>query len=342
MYCGRACAFWTLAVVSVLTLPAGGQSVISTRSGVVYFFEGTVYLGDQLLEFHPGKFSSVPQGAELRTGEGRAEVLLTPGVFVRMGERSTIRMIANELSDTRVELLAGSAVVDSAQPSPGTSVALLYKTWSIRSLEPGAYRIDSDPPRLSVLRGKVQVSAGNKEEALSVAQGMYVPLAPVLVPDRSIDEPNDALSLWAEGRQQSISADNAIAANIQDPASMSTTNSGFDSFTYFPTLGLPSYGSGLYNVYSSLGAYQPGFTSIYLPGYTYLPLLVGSGWGGFPTLLRSSYAAGRPIVPPHAPIAHPIVARPVFLHPTPVSPVSPHPIPLSPVSRGGTHASVHR
>ena len=64
-------------------------------------------------------------------------MLLTPGVFVRIGEWSTIRMIANQLSDTRVELLAGSAVVDSAEPSSGTSVTLIYKNWSVRFLEQG-------------------------------------------------------------------------------------------------------------------------------------------------------------------------------------------------------------
>src|SRR5271167_2991240 len=157
MFYGRTSAFWTLAVVTVLTLPADGQSVISTRSGTVHFFEGAVYLGDQPLESHPGKFSSVPQGAELRTAEGRAEVLLTPGVFVRIGERSTIRMVANALSDTRVELLAGSAVVDSAGPSPGTSVTLIYRNWNVRFLEEGVYRIDSDPPRLCVPQGKAEV-----------------------------------------------------------------------------------------------------------------------------------------------------------------------------------------
>ena len=158
-------------VVTVLTPPADGQSVISTRSGIVHFFEGAVYLGDQPLESHPGKFSSVPQGAELRTAEGRAEVLLTPDVFVRIGERSTIRMVANDLSDTRVELLAGSAVVDSAEPSSGTSVTLIYRNWNVRFFERGVYRIDSDPPRLWVLQGEAEVSAnGNPGRAIGWAR----------------------------------------------------------------------------------------------------------------------------------------------------------------------------
>jgi ferric-dicitrate binding protein FerR (iron transport regulator) len=132
MFYRSVCAF-SLSAITLLTLPVQAQSVISTHSGIVYFFEGSVYLGDQVLQPHPGKFSSVPPGAELRTAEGRAEVLLTPGVFVRIGARSAIRMVANELSDTRVELLAGSALVDSAEPNSGTSVTLIYKNWSVLS-----------------------------------------------------------------------------------------------------------------------------------------------------------------------------------------------------------------
>src|SRR5450755_3525908 len=199
MVCGRAFAFSILAALSFLAPPAVGQSVISTHSGVIHFFEGAVYVGDQPLESHPGKFPSVPQGAELRTAEGRAEVLLTPGVFIRVG------------------LLAGSAIVDSAEPGPGTSVTLLFRNWSVHSSEQGVYRIDSDPPRLSVFQGKAKVSAGNKEDAQLVGPGMDVPFAPVLVPTRSARPPHDTLSQWAEGRQQSIFADNTIAANIQDP-----------------------------------------------------------------------------------------------------------------------------
>jgi hypothetical protein len=46
-------------------------------------------------------------------------------------------MVANELSDTRVELLAGSAVVDSAEPSSGTSVTLIYRNWNVHFFERG-------------------------------------------------------------------------------------------------------------------------------------------------------------------------------------------------------------
>ena len=104
----------TVLAAVVLALPAVGQSVISTRSGVVYYFDGSVYLENQPLESHIGKFPSVPQGAELRTAQGHAEVELTPGVFLRMGDNSSIRMLSNDLANTRVELQTGSAIVDSS------------------------------------------------------------------------------------------------------------------------------------------------------------------------------------------------------------------------------------
>src|SRR5579863_7291246 len=115
MSSGPACSLLKLAMFAAAVLPVGAQSVISTHSGLIHFFEGEVYLGDQSLESHLGRFPSMPQGAELRTAEGRAEVLLTPGVFLRMGDRSAIRMVANDLADTQVELETGSAIVDSGE-----------------------------------------------------------------------------------------------------------------------------------------------------------------------------------------------------------------------------------
>src|SRR5271168_2923137 len=137
-----------LSAFLALAVTAAGQSVISTRSGVVHFFEGSVTVAGRPLELHAGKFSMIPEGAELRTAKGRAEVLLTPGVILRVGEQTAIRLASNALADTRVELLEGSAMLDSEEISPGTSVTLAYQEWNVKFLQRGAYRIDSDPPRL--------------------------------------------------------------------------------------------------------------------------------------------------------------------------------------------------
>jgi hypothetical protein len=346
MFYRSVCGFW-LSAITLLTLPVQAQSVISTHSGIVYFFEGSVYLGDQVLQLHPGKFSSVPPGAELRTAEGRAEVLLTPGVFVRIGARSAIRMVANELSDTRVELLAGSALVDSAEPNSGTSVTLIYKNWSVRFLEQGVYRIDTDPPRLSILQGKAQVSAGTDKD-VTVGRGMNLPFASVLVPQPSTDWPQDALSAWAEGRQQSIAADDAIAGNIQDPASLNASDSSLDSFTYFPMLGLTSLRT-LSSTYSSVYLSQPGFNSIYLPGYTFLPFLVGLRVGGLPPTGFPWYPRPGPVFPVHprpVPVfpvhPRPVPVFPVHPRPVPVLPVNPHPIGVHRAPPVGVHGGFHR
>jgi hypothetical protein len=272
---GRACAFLTLA--AVLVVPAGAQSVISTHSGLVHFFEGAVFLGGRPLESHLGRFPSVPEGAELRTADGRAEVLLTPGVFLRLGDNSSIRMVSNDLADTKVELETGSAIIDAGDPNPGTSVTMICAGRSIHLLEKGDYRIDSAPALLQVNQGEAEVSSSASAQPVRVQQGTNLPLDGALTPEVASSgsgAPTDGLSNWAKGRGQSISADNAILSQIDEDPDSRTGN--VDGFTNFPFLGvLPPVGAGPSSVYSSLAPYQPGFNSIYLPGYTYAPLIVG-------------------------------------------------------------------
>jgi len=342
--CPHACS--TLVMVTALVLPAAGQSVISARSGVIHFFEGSVYLRDQPLEPHPGKFPMLAQGDELRTTQGSAEVLLTPGVLLRIGKQGAIRMVANNLADTRVELLAGSAIVGSDKPTANTSVTLICRKWKVHFLREGTYRIDSEPPRLWVDQGKAEVSAEDTAVPVSVEQGMDLRFVGVLVPEQSINEPADELSDWSKGRSESISTDNAIAAKISDDPTLAATSAlGTGTLTYFPLLGLapPGLGSsGLYNSFSnpygSFAPYQPGFNSIYLPGYTYQPFIFGLWTGGQPGLpyspvFRISPTLGTPFpgsARPHVPLPRPAPIRPV-----------PLPRPLGGVHPAGVHL-VHR
>ncbi len=324
MSSSRACTLSKLAAFAAVLLPAGAQSVISTHSGVIHFFEGAVYLGDQSLQSHLGRFLTVPQGAELRTAEGRAEVLLTPGVFLRMGDRSAIRMVANDLADTRVELETGSVLVDSGEPNLNTSVTLIYKNWRVHFLQKGVYRIDVDPPRLWVSQGQAEVFSGINPQPVSVEPGMSLPFASVLVPERASEHSSDALSEWSTGRGESITADNAITAQLDEDLS-----SGAGGFTYYPFLGLPPVGLSPLGSYSSYLPRQPGFSSIYLPGYSYRPPLlgiVGLGPMGhrFPTYPLSLPRVGDAPGAGHLnPLPRLPVARPGITHAPPAIGVHP-------------------
>ncbi len=317
------------------SVPAHAQAVISTRAGVVHYFEGAVTVAGQPLEAHLGKFDTVPVGAELRTEKGHAEVLLTPGVFLRVGENSAIRMQANALSDTRVELLAGSAMVDSTEPNAGTSVTLIVKEWSVRQPDKGAYRIDYDPPRLQVTDGAAEASSEGAAP-LKVAQGMGLPLQRAAVAEPLGSESHDGLSQWAQGRKEAISSDNAVAANIQDPADLPASGLPQDAFTYYPMLPFPSVTSsaGAYGTTTSYpypGAaptspiYQTGFYAFYLPGYARRPLgsplpILGLAGGlssfHFPprTVVTTPTMPRAPLTRP-LPVAHPApVSRPIGIH----------------------------
>jgi hypothetical protein len=181
-----------------------------------------------------------------------------------------------------------------------------------------------------------------------VEQGMDLRFAAVLVPEQSINEPADELSDWSKGRSESISTDNAVAANISDDptsaANLGLGPGGPATLTYFPLLGLAPSGLGLSSLYSSFsnpyspfGLYQPGFNSIYLPGYTYQPFIFGLWMGGQRGLpyspgLRISPTLGTPFpgsIRPHVPLPRP-------------APIPPAPHPVGGLHPGAVVHPIHR
>jgi len=130
------------------------QYMISARSGVVHYVEGKAYLNDTPVEPKFGKFPEIKEDQELRTGEGRAEVLLTPGVFLRMSENSSIRMLSTRLTDTRVEILTGSAMVECDDSPKDNAVRLFYKDASMLLVKHGLYRLDANRSTFRVYDGE--------------------------------------------------------------------------------------------------------------------------------------------------------------------------------------------
>jgi hypothetical protein len=286
---------------------------------VIYFFVGTVFLGDERLEQKFGRFPEIGEGRELRITLGRAEVLLTPGVFLRLDQNSSIRMLSTKFSNTQVELLVGSAILEVTETAPDTAVKLIYKNWQMRVPQKGVYRIDAEPAQIRTYKGEVEVATDGRTETVAVREGEVLPLAAVLVAEPSATLGNDDFKYWAMSRSQAISADNTIAAGIvDDPSQSDSSGLASGGFSYFPLTGIPSLDiSNPYGL-SFWSPYQSTWSSLYFPSYTYGSLYLRWPPG------RWSYP-GRPLFP------SPIGMHPPRMHPpqTPPSRIplpSPHPV----------------
>ncbi len=171
MYAGRSVAFICLLLSQT---PAHGQPLISARAGLLQYFEGSVEIDGSALRQDAGRFPALEQGSRLRTNEGRAEVLLAPGVFLWLGRHGAISMVRNQLQDTLIELAEGAAVVRSVDPLPGGSITIVAAGRKVQAALPGLYRVS--------------------------AQGLV--------------GGSDDLDRWAEKRQKSIAAANLARARV--------------------------------------------------------------------------------------------------------------------------------
>src|SRR5580658_5234690 len=107
-----------LSSAAVLVFTAGlgsAQNVAPAHSGTVHYFEGDVTVDGVKLAPQVGRFTEMKEQSVLQTGLGRAEILLTPGVILRVGENSSVKMLDNRLLSTRVEFVSGIAMLESVE-----------------------------------------------------------------------------------------------------------------------------------------------------------------------------------------------------------------------------------
>jgi len=251
--------------LALAVYPAAAQTVIGAKSGVINWVEGDAFLADKPYAMSPSQFGEVKENMVFRTDEGRAEVLLPPGVFFRMGEKTSFKMISNRLIDTRVELLSGSAVMEIDDIDKSAAVTLVKKNATITLAKAGLYRFDSEPAQLKVYKGSADVEMGG--QTVTVSAGKMLPLgSAVAIAEKFNVADTDPLDHWSRRRAEVVANANASAAK---QAHYGTMGGG----------GMidPCYGQGGYGGYGPYGAGPYGRqlgTWGYNPWYgfgTYIP-----------------------------------------------------------------------
>jgi hypothetical protein len=271
------------AVAIALALFAGSaalaQSVISAHSGLIHYVEGDVYVADKPVELKYSVFPEVREGQVLRTGEeGRAEMLLSPGTFLRLAEASSVRMVSNKLNDTRVEVLGGNVLLEAAEMLADNAVTLQYKDQSIAIRKNGLYRVDAEHGTFRVYNGEAVLTRNG--ETFTVKQARSVELdAPILTASKFDNKVGDEFFRWASRRASYLSMANvASAKQLYDSGATLTSsrwawNPWYGMFTYMPYRGayMSPFGYGFWSPYQVVGVIYPNYNN----GYT-----GGGGYGG--------------------------------------------------------------
>lgn len=140
---------------------AGDKWVITAKAGGVNFVQGTVSVARQM--GRSGmllKGDSVEVGDRVSTGaDGRAEILLNPGSYLRLAENSAFTFKTTQLEDLQVSILRGSAMLEVFAAND-FRVNVTTPSQNFDLIDTGVYRVDVDASgaaRLEVWKGKAEV-----------------------------------------------------------------------------------------------------------------------------------------------------------------------------------------
>src|SRR5216683_567162 len=147
-------------LAAILSAPAWGAN--SGGPGTLNYVEGQASIGSQSLDSKSVGSIEVRPGQSLNVESGKAEVLLTPGAFLRLGDHSSMQMISAGLLNTEVKLEKGRATVEIAEIHPQNSLRVLEDGVSIQPAKTGFYAFDADQGQLRVFEGMAVVQEGGR------------------------------------------------------------------------------------------------------------------------------------------------------------------------------------
>jgi len=148
-----------LFLATVISVPVWGDtsSTHLTVPGTLNYVEGQVSIGEQALNAKSIGSTNLEAGQSLATEEGKAEILLTPGVFLRVNDDSTVKMISPSLTDTEIALQKGQAMVEVAEIHRENDLRVSEDGGTTTLLKTGLYDFDANQGQVRVFDGKALV-----------------------------------------------------------------------------------------------------------------------------------------------------------------------------------------
>ena len=260
------------------------ENTISAKPGAVNYVEGSVSLNDKLLPSKGLRNTFLNANDVLSTEQGRTEVLLTPGVYLRVGEDSEIRMVAASLIDTKVELTRGEAMIEATGLVKDNHLEVLDHGTITTVKKNGLYRFTADnPPTVAVFDGKVRVEMGDRK--VDLKKGRETVLAADLKAKKFDRKKTDDLYAWSNVRSEYQAAVSYRMARSASAGTLGAMGYGFGpgrlSSGWYWDNGFSSWGwlpgSGAFSSPFGYGFYSPGLVG-YAP-VVISPLYGARGYG---------------------------------------------------------------
>jgi hypothetical protein len=233
--------------------------VISAQAGGVNLVVGEVRL------WRKGETASrvlnaeddLASGDRVKTGaDGRLELLLNPGSYLRLAENSELELQDSSLDHLRLKLSSGTAIVEA---TGSHDLAMLTEVVTpqtgIEIVKSGLYRINVLPNGITEVRvrkGRALVGAASmtvKEGHKAIVSSGNVEVAKYNTQDE------DPFDLWSRDRAETLTAANLqLAERDLNPAfaGYASTNS-----YYYPSWYASSFGFWIYNPFRRCHTFLP-------------------------------------------------------------------------------------
>ena len=158
-------AIGSLVLAAILSAPAlaTAQGANSALPGTVNYVEGQTAINGESLNAQSIGSTTLQPGESLTTQKGKAEVLLTPGVFLRLDDNSSAKMLSPNLTYTEVGLTHGRAMVEVAEIHPQNDLRIVEDGASTRLEKTGLYSFDADRAQVRVFDGQAMVEDGDQQ-----------------------------------------------------------------------------------------------------------------------------------------------------------------------------------
>lgn len=284
----------------LLVSTAHAQYLVSSKAGFVNRVEGKVSL--QAQGSAPDEMSKVSLASQMKEGDristsvnSHAELLLAPGSYMRMNEKTVVEAVRTDLENTRFDVVQGAVIIEVGEIDKKFPVEIGTPRSVVTINKAGIYRLDVNGKDVAVSVRKGEAFLGTREQlfaksATKVTGNKVYRLVGDGAPQTAklSSKVFDVFDQWSYLRAESL-----VAANysmLQRTRSRSALLSGWiydpfsNNYTFVPSswLFVTPYGFGFYRRYSDCewcygGYYNPYYSN---GSYSNGGTMAGGGNGG--------------------------------------------------------------